>query len=361
MSGINKAASVHLQWAKNDEIHLSLQSTRFVASVFQSNRSVIELHTTDGVHVKSLPMPGCSLDDYSCTVTCCWSPEETLLAGVSSVGHVVIWTIGQSGVDRESNVKLPFTFRKNRSFHACAFSRDGETLFVVSGFDVIRFKKVNGEFQLFKSVPYASGSPDFPISIDVHPTGFAVAICSSARKSVLIVAAGSSGQDVLKVLRKKPAEDEPSGNPPQSEDSDTFLPSVLNELGIAGSERKWPVACAWSKYGESLAYATGDNLLSVWNPAGRSIETVSVGEESVVIRSVAFLNDVLVVATINDSNRILIVNIDEGILYDSDETAVRGSGISSKCTSVSLSLRPDGILISRPGDGLVLSQWRLAV
>jgi hypothetical protein len=87
-----------------------------------------------------------------------------------------------------------------------------------------------------------------------------------------------------------------------------------------------------------------------------------VGDERTVIRNVCFLNDVYVAVSINDANRILIVNIDDGVLYDSDELASRGRGVGSKNNSLDFAVFKDKLLIFRPDDeARAVNTWQLAV
>jgi WD40 repeat protein len=263
---------------------------------------------------------------------------------------------------------------RNWRFLHIQFSKSSELLFVLSGTEVVLFASVGAglaSYEYLKTVLYIEGNPDTPLCLSVHPSGSVVAICSAARRSVLLVATGTGSAttaDFKTNLRKKPKlDDDETKSPIENDDMDSFhpFPSIANEIKMA-TGRHWPVTAKWSRYGETLVIGSSDNLLSIWNILSAQLETVSLGAPEVVIRNVLFVNDVFVVVSINHPGRILLVNIDEGILYDSQEESqleIRNiqPGSASRCASLDHYVEKNNFVITRPVGDMTIAQWKLSL
>lgn len=370
MSGIDKGQPIVLKW--KDDIFSTKRGPSFIAVVGESNKSVIEIFDHDGNHLHSLALPGFGSEDCHAAVTFAWSSSGRL-AVASSAGHVLLWTLSETTAV-PSSILVPVGKVTNSRFLQIQFSKSGDLLFVLSGTEVVVFASVgagSGSYEYLKTVSYIEGSPDTPLCLSVHPSDSVVAICSAARRSVLLVATGTGSAttaDFKTNLRKKPKlDDDETKSPIENDDMDSSfaLPSIVNEIKMA-TGRQWPVSAKWSKYGETLVIGSSDNLLSIWNIPSAQLETVSLGGSEVVIRNVSFVDDVFVVVSINDPERILIVNIDEGILYDSQEESQFENpniqpGSATRCASLDHYVEKKYFVITRPLGDMTLVQWKLSL
>jgi WD40 repeat protein len=165
-----------------------------------------------------------------------------------------------------------------------------------------------------------------------------------------VVGLNNARPDLTAQLRQTPRESTEGGDafvtPAEPEEEASLGLSVLNQIKLGGNRR--PIACSWSKYGETVAIASSDNLISIWNIPGRTLETVAVGDEDIIIRNVRFISDVIVAVALSQSSRILLVDVDEGVLYEPD--ALESVFESSKNASLDFSA-PKGsskLLLARP-------------
>jgi WD40 repeat protein len=187
-------------------------------------------------------------------------------------------------------------------------------------------------------------------------SGNVVAVCCQQRRSVVVISLNNERPELRAQLRQTPkdASELSDGEfvTPAEGDDDLF---ILNEIKL--SQKRVPVACAWSKYTDVLVLASSDNLLSIWNISSRSIETVAVGDESVVIRNVKFISDVVVAVALNDG--IVLVDVDEGVLYEADK---HSSGPGSKCASLDCVMLKGGnkVLVARPAHAR-LDRWKVGL
>ena len=347
-------------------------SGTFLALNFTKSPSIIHLFQgKTGQFIKALPLPGHSLQEDSVgSRTFSWVPGEgSVLAAVSSVGHVSLYFVEERNQElqiRKKHLIVPFSLKLfSRHFQGLIFSKGGDLCIIITGAELIVMKrnKTNPTSPLSYEFPStvilfsSEYSPDFVTSADIHPSGTAIALASCKTNCVLILALNNC-PEIHDQLSQEPLNYQEQKKNTESSRGEF----VLNEIKLA-TGRRFPISCSWSKYGESLAFASSDNYISVWNVPSRQIDTVAF-EENTVIRSLAFLNDVYVAVCVNDTNRILIVNVDDGILYDSNETAPRECSVGSKCKSLGFTTvqSKGGIILSRSGkDGNLLSRWRLSV
>lgn len=348
-------------------------SGSFLAVNYTCNPSVI--HIFDGKNhkdlISSLLLPGTSPDtSRSIFATFSWVPGEgsSVLAAVSSVGHLSFYTVDKSFQVRKKHLQIPFTLKlASRAFQGISFSKSGDFCVLISGHELVVLRRstktssnLSYEFSS-KSIIFALNDPDCVLSADVHPSGTAIALTSAKRNSVLILSIHGDKNvpsEIHTQLSKLPLEDDRK-TIMSPQETEWFAPCVLNEIKLTG--RRGPVSVSWSKYGDSLAFASSDNLLSVWNVPSRQIDTVAL-DETIVIRSLAFLNDMYLAICINDTNRILIVNVDDGILYDSNESLPREGFEGSKCKGFDFTVTKKGIVLARSGkDGSLLARWQLSV
>ena len=335
---------------------------KFVAVV--GNDNSVEILTSAGHVIESIRLSALTAEDA--TVTLAWGQlaDTCTLLIASSVGHLLTCASPDfKPVPVQIRAKLT-----TRNFQKISICKSGRDAVVASDCEIVWLTR-RGEMGQFEGTPRASpftldGGSDTVLSLDMHPAGSVVALTSVSRKSVLIIARDGSRSELTDQLRKRPtemADDECAPvTEPEGDEREQILPSVVNEVVL--SSARLPVACAWSKYGDTLAVDSSDNLLSFWSVPGGTMETVAVGESTTVIRNICFLNDVFVAVSINDANRVLIVNIDDGVLYDSSELAERGSGIGSKNASLDVALSKAKLLIFRPDDACsALAKWQLAL
>ena len=334
----------------------------FVAIIFSNSKSIVHVYSSKdpATCIKTLHVPGYSADHpapASLVVCCAWSPvpEDGLyqLAIASSQGHVSTCLSGswEVFIAPQTNLRL-----MSRNFHQISVLRD--SLIVASNHELVVWTRSRkpGRWELAPNKPvvvYSPTSGDHAICLDVHFSGCAAAICSLEKQSVIIVGLSNARPDLNAQLRQTPREvTESSGQdmfvtPAELEDEDSFGPSVLNQVKLADQRR--PIACSWSKYGETLAIASSDNLLSIWNIPGRTMETVAVGEDDVIIRNVRFISDVIVAVALSDSNRLLLVDVDEGVLYEPDSLGDAAESSKNRALDFSAPKGSSKLVLARPG------------
>jgi WD40 repeat protein len=344
---------------------------RFVAATFTDAPSVIQLFETEhGKMIKSLES-GLSSHERSF----CWVPGlKATLAAVSSAGHFSLYAVVEGTTPQvgKKHVPVPFGLKlASNRFQKILFSKSGDFCVIITAHELIVLPRNLSTYEFpQKAIVFSTGEPDCVFSADIHPSGTAIALTSSKRNSVLIIAinGGKNMSEIHTQLSRQPlqAAEEDDGKKktvPSPEDKEWFAPCILNEITLTG--RRGPVACGWSKYGESLALASSEQFMSVWNIPARQIDTVAI-DSCCVIRALAFLSDSLVAVSVNDTNKVFLVNVDDGILFDSNETALPGASPGSKCTSltvVSHSPRDTpGIILARAGpQAAQLARWLISV
>ena len=373
---IKKLENFHFPSSENKQILNFAHSAcaRFVAATFTDAPSVIQLFETEhGKLVKSLESGG---ENHERSF--CWVPGlKATLAAVSSAGHFSLHAVveGNTPQVRKKLVQVPFCLKlASNWFQKVLFSKSGDFCVIITAHELIVLPRNLSTYEFpQKAIVFATGEPDCVLSADIHPSGTAIALTSSKRNSVLIVAinGGKNMSEIHTQLSRQPLiaaeenDDDQKKTVPSPEDKEWFAPCILNEITLTG--RRGPVACGWSKYGESLAFASSDRFMSVWNLPARQIDTVAIDSENpcCVIRALAFLSDSLVAVSVNDTNKVFLVNVDDGILFDSNETALPGASCGSKCTSLTVSHSPRdtaGIILARAGpEAAQLAQWLISV
>jgi WD40 repeat protein len=233
-----------------------------------------------------------------------------LLAVVSSDGHVCIWSIpesGEPGGASRMTVNL-HRFLLSTNFQNVAFSKDGSLLIIVSGAEILLVENKEGKWrQSTSAIEHLAREmirEDFIIDVAVHPTNCAVALCSSLRKSVLIVGVPGVRVETQSLLSKLPVSEDSS----ESLKDSWHSPHILNELSTNG--RNHPISVCWSPYGEMLAFATSDNYISLWNVATGTIETMGL-EEGLIIREIVFLSDSHLLVASSDINKLICLEWQE--------------------------------------------------
>lgn len=340
---------------------------RFVAVIFENAKSRIQIFScNDGSLISTIRIPGFNSDQppNSLVVTCAWTEDSLLVA--SSYGHVFFvpvstWTV----VPIRMKVRLLSTDFSKIAVHK------NEVAVLVSSQDILMLSKNSGGWDTFagrSTFPLSPDQPDQVLSLDVHPSGAAIAVCLRDRKKLVLVALKGGNPELFSQLRRTPKDSEfedvqEEFETPIEEDSlECIVPSIVNEFGL-GTGRV-PVACAWSKYGDNLVIASSDNLLSIWNVPSRTITTVAVSEKTdIFIRNVKFLNDVLVAVAVSDSNRVMFVDVDEGLLYET-ECMEDGNIDRTKNTCIDFSFSKGGSKVSifRPASSHgVLNRWTLSL
>ena len=361
MSGISEIGSIPLKLdsLRTDLVHFQ-RANKFISVIPSSNASLVYIFDHHGEFLHTITLPGFCIDDCPGAVSCCWSGND--LAIVSSLGHVVVWNITLSSFELKRSFALPIGYKGDRCFSHVAYSKNSEYLFVLSRMEILVFEVASSK--LVKMSKYTqNGVKDCPTCFSVHPTASVVAIGSTRRRSIIVAptGVGNLSNELKHAIMTKPIEnDSTTPESPSTDDSHHHLPNMLNEIRF-NSNRAVPTTIAWSKYGETLIFGSSDNLLSIWKIPSKEMETVCLGEPEIVIRNTLFINDVFVVVSINDSDRILIINIDDGILYESqDPISKTGFGLSSKSRSLELFIGSRGVVLQRLGDNLSIRQWELS-
>jgi WD40 repeat protein len=343
---------------------------KYIASVFRENRSIVHIFTTsDGLLVKRIPVPGFEKADHvpaTLMVSCAWAPDSLVV--VSSLGHIFSCDTGTWSVHVSVNLKT-----RSSNFHKVAVHKD-RLAFVASDQEIVILERYGSTWELIKgksSIVFSRDEPDHVLSMDIHPGGGFLTLCSLKRRSLIVVALDGSQPDLVSQLSRAPREtddEEAFQTPAEVANDDEAInpnfPSIINEFKLSGSLA--PVACSWSKYGDNLVIASSDRLLSIWNVPSRSLATVSVSdnpEELMNIRNVRFVNDVIVAVAVHDCERILFVDVDEGVLYEAPRRAGSVSA-SSKTASLDFSYSRSGskVVIYRPSARTgFLNRWCFTV
>jgi WD40 repeat protein len=337
---------------------------KYMAVIFRQNRSVIDIFTTkDACHVSTVHVPGYEKAAYvpaSLHVAFAWSttedgPNNNLLVVVSSMGHLFQSRAGSF----ESIIVKNFNPRNatSRSFSKIACHRD--VTVIASDRELIAFSPFENKTVI---IPFITESctVDQVLSMDIHPSSCFVSLCMRERKSLLIVALNNSRTELTAQLSRLPKEVEVENDfqtPAEPDEEIGSFPRIVNEIFLTGSNRL-PIACAWSKYGDNLVVASSDSLLTIWNVPSSTLTTVSL-DDDVVIRNVKFINDSLVAVAINNANRILFVDVDEGISYETPDKQ-KNCNSKSICIDFSLSKAGTDVYIFRPSAS-ALNRWHLAL
>jgi len=294
------------------------------------SKEILELHS-----VLELPCNGPG------EVSFAWSPSNPLLGVVSSSGHAHVWTLS---TQKKCESILLHRFHGSTDFQHVAFSKDGSMIVIVSGTEVLIVEQREGKWKQTKPSMEFSSS-DYVSSIAIHPSNCAVALTSTIRKSVVIVGIPGVRMDTQNQLRVAPSAEE--------EECDHLNPNILQEIPTGPiQDRAHAISVCWSPYGEILAFASSDNYLTVWNVATRSIENFAL-DDFFVIRGISFLTDSHVVVGGSDGSKLVVVDIDDGVLF---ETASAGGGGSNTCMSISTE---NGPIVYRPKSASEIGRWEL--
>ena len=339
---------------------------KLVATVFESSQSRIYiLNAADGGIMRVVSLPGYERADHtpaSLLVNCAWS-EDSLMV-ISTYGHVVVYP---------TSTWLPVQVRIKPKLLSSDFSKisvfKSELAVIASSQEIVILSKMNGVWELGsgKSIfQFSQDQPQHPLSMDIHPSGSILALCVRGSKNLLLLGLKPGDAELVSQLRRTPKDaEEENGEfqtPVELEDdsSSSVFPTIINQLPLGGG--RVPIACAWSKYGDNLVIASSDNFLSIWNVPSRTIATVAVSETAdLIIRNVKFVNDVLVAVAVSDSNRVLFIDVDEGVLYETDSPS-ENDWTKNPAIDFSFSKGGSKVTIFRPGSSQgTLNRWSLSL
>jgi len=280
----------------------------------------------------------------------CFSPNSLLLAVVSSRGDALMYDVSQIPATR-STIQLHRFVSPN--FSAVEFSKDSSMISIVSDVELIIVEK-REKWKQTKPVLEFSNTSDFVPAIAIHPENCAVAISSTSQRAVLVVGVPGYRPNVQQNLRARPVEEggSPLGSPTGG--AAHLNPNILNVIPLANGARGVPIACVWSPYGEILAIATSDNFLTIWNISTSALETFAL-DEGTVIRDIFFLSDSLLVVSTSDESKIICVNVDDGVMFDTQGAPAEAPG-KTFCGG-SLSNR----IMYKPRNNRLVSRFQLTV
>jgi hypothetical protein len=366
MSSVNQLDPLNIPAGFNTLDHFCVsRDGKYVAITTAQNRAVIEVFSTkDACHVSTVHVPGYGKAAYvpsSLRVAFTWASNDdgqnsNILLVVSSMGHFFQSKIGGETV-HVKNFNPRNTTSKN--FHKIAWHRD--ITVIASDRELIAISSPDNRAAVF---PYCTDPNivDQVISMDIHPSGCFVSLCTRERRSLLIVALNNSKPELTSQLGRTPKDIEDENNfqtPAEEEEGARSFPCIINEIFFTTANRT-PIACSWSKYADNLVVASSDSLLSIWNVPSSTIATVSL-DDDVIIRNVTFVNDSLVAVAINNTNRVFFVDVDEGVLYETPENATK---MNTKNPSLDFAYNKGGtnLIVFRPSlAGPGLNRWLLSL
>ena len=348
-----------LPFPEGGSLSLSVDG-KYLACIPNSNKSIVNIYSSkDAAPLKTIHVPGYDKLDHtssSLQVTCVWSAQNVVYI-VSSWGH---FYSASSSSDWEVKPVPNFNPKNcgSRNYHRIALQRD--LAVIASDCELLVWSGGNR----LGILPFSR--PDHVFSMEIHPSGSFVALCLRTAGSVAIVALNGSNPELTCHLGRTPrdvTEDEFQTPAELNDDDETLnsFPVMLNQVVL----RNPPVACCWSKYGDNLVVASSEELLSIWSIPSSTISTVSLSDEGgkIFIRNAKFVNDSLVAVAVDNPHRILFVDVDEGVLYSSDENATIEGG-SSKNSSMDFSINKNGsnVVIFRPClSNKTINRWVLAL
>ena len=276
-----------------------------------------------------------------------WSPltHHSLLAVVTERGDALVYDFSSLTVSGATIQNIEFHRFVNPNFSQIEFSKDGSMIAIVSNTELIIVEKKNFVWKQTKPVlDFTTSSTDYISSIAIHPEKCAVAICSTAQKGVILVGIPGYKLDVQETLRK-------------NEENDFHLNSNILNIIPLEPDRGVPIACVWSPYGEILAVATSDNLLSIWNVSDGSFDTFGLDENNIVIREIFFYSDSVLIVSTSDETKFFCVNVDDGVIFETEETRRRDGEDNRSRSGGFLS----GQIMYKPRRNNLISRFQLKV